>query len=251
MKRVAPRAAPPPAASPIARLPPRARDRRAIAQMRVSCVRRGCRLCASPDTAEAGATQRGNEVQPARPYLRATSAETPIERGSVTGVTGDASSAGTDRVRRASPGGLPGAPFPRVRGPLDRADRRSSRSLTGDDQGVFLRPHGGEGAGGQGPLPGRMPRVRRLHPVAGREGGRLRLLQGVPPGRDRAPLDARGGACGDACVASAVRPAPVIVRLVLNPRPRAWRRSDAAAESGRLAVRERRWRCVRYLASSA
>ena len=57
-------------------------------------------------------------------------------------------------------------------------------------------------------------------------------------------------ACGDACVASAVRPAPVVVRLVLNPRPRAWRRSDAAAESGRLAVRERRWRCVRYLASS-
>ena len=46
------------------------------------------------------------------------------------------------------------------------------------------------------------------------------------------------------------RPAPV-VRLVLNSRPRARRRGDAAGESGRLAVCVRRWRCVRYLASHA
>ena len=41
---------------------------------------------------------------------------------------------------RASAGGRPGAPLPRVRGPLDQADRRPSRSLVGDRQGVLLRP---------------------------------------------------------------------------------------------------------------
>jgi hypothetical protein len=61
---------------------------------------------------------------------------------------------------RASPGGRVGAALPRIRGPLDQADRRPPRSLAGDGQGVFLRPHRGEGADGQGALPGSVPRLR-------------------------------------------------------------------------------------------
>jgi Helicase conserved C-terminal domain len=42
---------------------------------------------------------------------------------------------------RASPGDRPGAPLPRVRGPLDQADGRPSGPFAGDRQGLLLRPH--------------------------------------------------------------------------------------------------------------
>ena len=90
-----------------------------------------------------------------------TSTETPIERGSVTRRDGQGVDRGNGSGSRASPGGRPGASLPRVRGPLDQADRRSSRSLSGDGQGVLLRPDRGEGAGGQGALRRRVPRLRR------------------------------------------------------------------------------------------
>ena len=48
-----------------------------------------------------------------------------------------------------------------------------------------------EGARSQGPLRGCVSRLRRVHTAAQRQGRRLRLLQGVPPRRDRAALDAR------------------------------------------------------------
>jgi hypothetical protein len=49
---------------------------------------------------------------------------------------------------RASPGGRPGAALPRVRGPLYQADRRPSRSIVLDCQGVLLRPDRGDSTTG-------------------------------------------------------------------------------------------------------
>ena len=75
----------------------------------------------------------------------------------------------------------------------------------------FYDPTGREGAGGQGALPGGVPRLRRLHAAAQRQGRRLRVLQGVPPRRDRAALDARARARRDARVAGPLRPAAVVL----------------------------------------
>ena len=79
-----------------------------------------------------------------------TSTETPIERGSVTRCDGHGVNRGIGSGSRASPGGRPGAPLPRVRGPVDPADRRPSGPFAGDGQGVLPRPDRGEGAGVQG-----------------------------------------------------------------------------------------------------
>ena len=75
-----------------------------------------------------------------------------------------------------------------------------------------------EGTGGQGALPGGVPRLWRVHAAAQREGRRLRVLQGLPSGRDRAALDARQSARRDACVARAIPPVAVLVRLVSHAR---------------------------------
>ena len=69
-----------------------------------------------------------------------TPTETPIERGSLSRRDGQGDNRGNGSGSRASPGRRPGAALPRVRGPLDQADRRSSRSVFGDGQGVLLRP---------------------------------------------------------------------------------------------------------------
>ncbi len=44
------------------------------------------------------------------------------------------------------------------------------------------RPEEGEGAGGEGPLRRRVPRLRRLHPAAQRQGRRVRVLKACHPG---------------------------------------------------------------------
>ncbi len=142
-----------------------------------------------------------------------TSTETPSQRGSVAGRDGQGVNRENGSGSRASPGGRLGAPLPRVRRPLDQADRRSPRSLAGDGQGVLLRPDRGEGAGGQGPLPGGVPRLRRVHAAPQRQGGCLRVLQGLPPRRDRGEVDPRATARGDARVARAPLPASDVVRL--------------------------------------
>ncbi len=67
-----------------------------------------------------------------------TSPETPIERGSVTRCDGQGVNRGSGSGSRASTGGGLGAPLPRVRGPLDQADRRPSRPLSGNSQGILL-----------------------------------------------------------------------------------------------------------------
>jgi hypothetical protein len=76
--------------------------------------------------------------------------------------------------------------LPARRGPVDRPDRRAAWPFTGDDQGVLLRPDGGEGAGRQGPIRRGVPRLRRVHVAAQRQGRRLPVLQALPPrGRSR------------------------------------------------------------------
>jgi hypothetical protein len=94
---------------------------------------------------------------------------------------------------RAPSCGCPGPALPRRGGAVDRSDRRAPASLAGDDQGLLLRPHGREGEGGQEPLRGGVPGLRRLHAAAQWQGRRLRLLQGMSPRRDRAILDAGAG----------------------------------------------------------
>ena len=97
----------------------------------------------------------------------------------------------------------------------------------------------GEGEGGQGPLPGGVPRLRGVHPAAQRQRGRLRVLQGLPPGRDRAALDAGARDRSDARVGYPVRPYADLVRLVADTRASA-RGRGAHATARRLAVGERR-----------
>ncbi len=177
-----------------------------------------------------------------------TASETPIERGSVIRCGRQGVNRENGSGSRASPGRRAGATLPRVRGALHQADRGSSWSLAGDDQGVFLRSDRREGEGGQGALCRRVSRLRRLHPVAEREGGRLRLLQGVPPGRDRGPVDSGARARRHAALEHTLRSAAVVVRLVAHARASLWRRAARATQHRRLAFRRRRDRCLRELA---
>ena len=86
-----------------------------------------------------------------RRHLRADLDRNANERSSVTRCDGQGVNRGNGSGSRASTGGRPGAPLPRVRGPVDRADRRASRPLASDGEGLHLRSDRGEGAGGQGP----------------------------------------------------------------------------------------------------
>ena len=54
-------------------------------------------------------------------------------------------------------------------------------------------PIGAQGARGQGALPGRVPWLRRADEPAGRQGGRVRILQALPSRGDRAAMDPRAG----------------------------------------------------------
>ena len=104
---------------------------------------------------------------------------------------------------------------------LDHPDRRAARPLASDGQGLLLRPQRRECPGGEGPLPGGVPRLRRSHPGAQWQGRRLRVLQGMPSRRDRAPMDTGARARRDARLAGAPRPPPVGLRLVAHPTPAA------------------------------
>lgn len=73
-----------------------------------------------------------------------------------------------------------------VKGRARRSFRsRSARSLAGDDQGVLLRPVGGESSRGEGSLCGRVPRARCLNPAAQPQRRRVRLRQARHPGAIR------------------------------------------------------------------
>ena len=151
----------------------------------------------------------------------------------------------------APPSGRPRAALPRVRGPVDPADRRPTRSLSGDGQGVLLRSHRRKGAGGQGALRRHLSGLRGLHAAAERQGRRVRVLQSLPPGRDRAALDAPARARCGARMAQTVRTAAVVLRLVAHTRSSARRRAARAPERRRLAFCQRGdWR-VRKLDGGA
>ena len=128
---------------------------------------------------------------------------------------------------------------------VDRSDRGPFGPLGSDREGLLLRPDRGEGPDGQGPISGRVPGLRRVYAAAEWQGRRLRVLQGLPPGGHRAPLDARAGTRCDARVAIALREVAVVLRLVVHPRPPARGRSTRAAGPGRLARVERRLPPVR------
>jgi hypothetical protein len=70
----------------------------------------------------------------------------------------------------------------RGRGAIDRSDRGPLGPFGSDREGVVLRCHRGEGSGGQGPLPGRVPRLRRLHAAAQWQGRRVRVCKACHPG---------------------------------------------------------------------
>ena len=78
---------------------------------------------------------------------------------------------------RAATGGGACSALPGGGGTLDCPDRRAAWPVARDGQSLLLRSDWREGARGQGPLRRRLPRLRRLHPAAQRQGRRLRLLQ--------------------------------------------------------------------------
>jgi hypothetical protein len=155
--------------------------------------------------------------------------------------------AGSRPCRRTPSRGRARASFPRCRRAVCGTDRRPPWPLAGDDQGVLLRPHRREGAGGQGPLRRRVPGLRRLHPAAQRQGRRLRLLQALSSRRDPAEVDAGAGDLGDAGVARTLRPAAVVLRLVADARGAARGKGARAARTRRLARGERCHAPVRCL----
>src|SRR6202042_1925029 len=80
----------------------------------------------------------------------------------------------------------------------------------------------------------------RVHPAAQRKGGRVCVLQGLPPGRDRAALDVRACNKRHVRLAESIPPAAVVVRLVPHTRAPTWGRGARATQHGRLAFRQRR-----------
>ena len=152
----------------------------------------------------------------------------------------------------APTGGRTRIPLPRRGGPLDRRDRPPARTRKGHREGIPLRPDGREGAGGQAPLPGRMPRLRETDRGPRRQGRRVPVLQALPSRRDRANPDPRVGARRDARVAGPVRQSAVVNGLVSHPpRPPArWRGTEAPA-GRRLAGALDGRRPVRHLGGGA
>jgi hypothetical protein len=134
---------------------------------------------------------------------------------------GHASTAGTGPGSRASLAVALASHYREFEGPLDQTDRRPSRPLSGDGQGVLRRSDRREGSSGQGPVRRRLPPVRRLYGAAQRQGRRLRVLQGVQPRRDRAMVDARG------------RGGEAVDRLPAGHWPLARRRASSAIWSAR------------------
>ncbi len=78
---------------------------------------------------------------------------------------------------------------------------------------------------------------------------RLRILQCLPPRRDRPAVYARAHHRLHARLARPLRPSAVVLRFVAHPRPSAWRRVSRATERRRLALRERHDRRLRELES--
>ena len=81
-----------------------------------------------------------------------------------------------------------------------------------------------------------MPRLRETDRRARRQGRRVRVLQALSSGRDRAAADARVGTGCDARVAAAIWQAAIVDRLVSHARPTARRRAAEAPAERAVAV---------------
>ena len=114
-----------------------------------------------------------------------------------------------------------------------------------------LEPDRRESPGGQAPLPGRLPGLRRADRGPRRQGRCVRSLQALPSRRDRADADPRVGARRDARVAGALWESAVVDGLVSHARaPARWRGTEAPA-GRRLAGALDRHRPLRHLGGSA
>jgi hypothetical protein len=83
----------------------------------------------------------------------------------------------------------------------------------------------------QGALPRLLPHVWGRHQPAQRQGRRLPLLPALPAERGGAEVDARARAGGDATLGRALRPCPVVIRLVTHARTHAGAATRRCADS--------------------
>jgi hypothetical protein len=141
---------------------------------------------------------------------------------------------------RASSWRRAGAALPRSRRLIDHRDRSPAWLLAGDDQGVLVRPDGGESAGGEGALRRALPGCGAYTQPRNGKGGRIPVLQAVPSRRDPGEVDAGAGARRDARVACAIWQAAVLLRLFACAGEAAGRHRAEAAERVGMAVGERR-----------
>ena len=106
---------------------------------------------------------------------------------------------------RASSCGRPGASLPRLRGPLDQADRRPSRPLSSDGQGVLLRPDERKARAVKARYVGVCCGCGAYTRPRNGKGDAYACCSACHPGGDRAPLDRQAGAQRDARVARPLR----------------------------------------------
>jgi AcrR family transcriptional regulator len=174
-----------------------------------------------------------------------TSTETPIERGSVRRMRGKASTAGMGRVLERRRAVALARHYREFEGLSIRqiADRLGRSPAT--VKAYFYDPTGEKARAVKRRYQGGVPRLRRLHPAAERQGRRLRLLPGLPPRGDRAALDPRTGARLDARLARPLRPAADVTRLVEHARASNWGRRARTRRPRRVACGECRYTLVR------
>ncbi len=182
---------------------------------------------------------------------RGSSARTPNALSTVAAIASKAGASSAERVAERRRAVALARHFRKAEGLSDYPDRRAPRPITGDRQGLLLRPDRREGTAGQGPLCRRVPRLRRVHAAAQRQRGRVRVLQALSSRRDRAQVDAGAGDLGNARVARALRPAAVVLRLVAHAHAPARGCCARAAGPWRIAGRERCQQPVRNLGCRA
>ena len=129
-----------------------------------------------------------------------------------------------------------GASLSRSRGSFDRGDRAPAGTRAGHGQGVLYDPTGEKARAVKRRYQGVCRGCGR--PTAARrgKGDAYEFCKGCHPGRDRAAVDARVGARGNARMAATLRPPAVVDRLVSHARPTARRRTAEAPPERGVAV---------------
>ena len=181
-----------------------------------------------------------------------TSTKTPIAPGSVTRCDGRGVNRGSGPGSGSAASGRPVAPLPRIRGPLDQADRGSPRPLARDGQSVLLRPTGEEARAVKARYKGVCRGCGAYTQPRNGKGDAYAYCKACHPGAiERHWPRARVIERDDALLGSPLRPAAHVLRLVTNARAPARGRGAAAFERGQLAVGERSHGCVRELVGGA